>query len=100
MKKGNFCKTMQQCCLMVRHVVTTCLYVIACCALVIPDIPELKRSILQKLHGANYSGHVGYHRTIHNVNRMYWWQAWLLRFVNTFRVARHVRKTSITLLLK
>ena len=42
-------------------------------ALVIPDIPELKRSILQELHGANYSGHVGYHRTIHNVNRMYWW---------------------------
>ena len=42
-------------------------------ALVIPDIPELKRSGMQELHGANYSGHVGYHRTIHNVNRMYWW---------------------------
>ena len=42
-------------------------------ALVIPNIPELKRSIMQELHGANYSGHVGYHRTIHNVNRMYWW---------------------------
>ena len=42
-------------------------------ALVVPDIPNLKKSILQGLHGANYSGHVGYRRTIHSVNRMYWW---------------------------
>ena len=42
-------------------------------ALVIPDISELRHSIMQELHGANYSGHVGYHRTIQNVNRMYWW---------------------------
>ena len=42
-------------------------------ALVVPDIPDLKRTILQELHDANYSGHVGYQRTIHNVQRMYWW---------------------------
>ena len=29
--------------------------------------------ILRELHDANYAGHVGYHRTIHNVQRMYWW---------------------------
>ena len=42
-------------------------------ALVVPDIPELKRSILHELHDANYAGHVGSHRTIHSVQRMYWW---------------------------
>ena len=42
-------------------------------ALVVPDILELKRMILRELHDANYAGHVGYHRTIHNVQRMYWW---------------------------
>ena len=40
-------------------------------ALVVPDIPELKRSILHELHDANYAGHVGSHRTIHSVQRMY-----------------------------
>ena len=40
---------------------------------VVPDITELKRTILQELHDANYSGHVGYQRTIHTVQRMYWW---------------------------
>ena len=33
-------------------------------ALVVPDIPELKRSILHELHDANYAGHVGGHRTM------------------------------------
>ena len=42
-------------------------------ALVIRDILDLKKSILQELHGDNYSGHIGCHRTIHGVNRMYWW---------------------------
>ncbi len=42
-------------------------------ALVVPHMPDLKRTILQELHDANYSGHVGYQRTIHNVQRMYWW---------------------------
>ena len=38
-----------------------------------PDIPELKRTILHELHDANYADHVGSHRTIHNVQCMYWW---------------------------
>lgn len=40
-------------------------------ALVVPDIPQLKRTILRELHDAIYAGHVGYHRTIHNMQRMY-----------------------------
>ena len=42
-------------------------------ALVIPDVPELKKEILHELHDANYAGHIGAERTLHNVNRMYWW---------------------------
>ena len=42
-------------------------------ALVIPDVQKLKVAILKELHDANYSGHVGYHRTQHNVQRHYWW---------------------------
>ena len=41
--------------------------------LVVPDIPELKHTILCELHDANYAGHVGYHRTILSVQRMYQW---------------------------
>ena len=42
-------------------------------ASVIPDLPELKKLILKELHELNYCGHVGYHRTQHNVQRRYWW---------------------------
>lgn len=42
-------------------------------ALVVPDIPALKQNILRELHDSNYAGHVGSERTIHNVQRMYWW---------------------------
>ena len=42
-------------------------------ALVIPDVPALKKSILYNLHDTNYAGHVGADRTLHNVNRVYWW---------------------------
>ena len=42
-------------------------------ALVVPNIPELKRTILRELHDANYAGHVGSDKTIDNVQRMYWW---------------------------
>ena len=41
--------------------------------LVVPDIHELKRTIMHELHDANYAGHVGSHRSIHSVQRMYWW---------------------------
>jgi len=42
-------------------------------ALVVLNIPELKRFILQEMPDANYSGHVGYYRTTKNMNAMYWW---------------------------
>ena len=42
-------------------------------ALVVPDIPGLKRTILHELHDANYAGHVGSHRIIRSVQRMCWW---------------------------
>ena len=42
-------------------------------ALVVPDLPAVKAEVLQELHDSNYAGHVGIHRTIHNVKRIYWW---------------------------
>ena len=42
-------------------------------ALVIPNVQKLKNAVLHELHDAKYSGHVGYHRTYHNVHRLYWW---------------------------
>ena len=42
-------------------------------SLVIPDVPELKKEIPHELHDAKYAGHIGAERTLHNVNRMYWW---------------------------
>ena len=36
-------------------------------ALIIPDDPDLKMFILKKLHDANNSGHVGYHKTQHKL---------------------------------
>ena len=38
---------------------------------VVPDAPELKPEILQESHDANYAGHTGVERTLHNVNRIY-----------------------------
>jgi len=38
----------------------------------VPDVLKLKCTILQELHDANYSGHAGYQRTVHNVQRLYW----------------------------
>ena len=41
--------------------------------LVVPDIADTKAAILQELHNYIYAGHVGIHRTKHNVKRIYWW---------------------------
>ena len=38
-----------------------------------PDVADIRAAILQELHDSNYAGHVGIHRTIHNVKRIYWW---------------------------
>ena len=40
-------------------------------ALMIPNVPELKRVILSKLHAANCVEHVGVHKTQHNLQRRY-----------------------------
>jgi len=42
-------------------------------ALVVPNIAAVRAVILQELHDSNYAGHVGIHRTIYNVKRIYWW---------------------------
>jgi hypothetical protein len=42
-------------------------------ALVVPNIAAVRAGILQELHDSNYAGHVGIHRTIYNVKRIYWW---------------------------
>ena len=39
--------------------------------LVVPDIPELTRTILHELHDANYAGHVDSRRTIYSVHHTY-----------------------------
>ena len=41
--------------------------------MLIPNVPELKKSVLKELHDSNYRGHIGYYRTQHNVQRRYWW---------------------------
>ena len=38
-----------------------------------PDVASAKAAILRELHGSNYAGHVGIHRTVYNVKRIYWW---------------------------
>ena len=46
-------------------------------ALVVPNVQSVKDRILQSLHDALYAGHVGGHRTVKNVSRLYWWPTWL-----------------------
>jgi hypothetical protein len=41
--------------------------------IVVPNIKELKSSILYEAHDANYSGHTGTARTQQNVERFFWW---------------------------
>ena len=49
----------------------------------IPDLPQLKRSILQELHDTPYSGHVGTHKTVKAVSRLYFWPG-LGRYVHEY----------------
>ena len=39
----------------------------------VPDVKAVKLKILKSLHDATYAGHVGGHRTVNNVERLYWW---------------------------
>ena len=64
-------------------------------ALVVPDLPELKRTILRELHDANYAGHLGSERTIHNVQRMYWCPACAQPYASMCEAVKYVNRTSI-----
>lgn len=44
-------------------------------AVVVPNVRSIKIRILKGLHDATDAGHVGIHRTIKNVQRLYWWPA-------------------------
>ena len=41
--------------------------------LVVPDDPELKEQIMRELHEIPYSGHLGYHKTLKNIQRSFYW---------------------------
>ena len=51
-------------------------------ALAVPNITDVRAGILQELHDSKYAGHVGIHRTLFNVKRIYWWPD----------MARHIRE--------
>jgi hypothetical protein len=42
-------------------------------ALVVPDVQDIKASILRELHQAPYSGHFGIRKTMELISRLYWW---------------------------
>ena len=44
-------------------------------AVVVPNVRSIKIQILKGVHDATYAGHVGIHRTLKNVQRLYWWPA-------------------------
>ena len=41
--------------------------------LVVPDDPEIKKQIMRELHEVPYSGHLGYHKTLQNIQRSFYW---------------------------
>ena len=41
--------------------------------LVVPDDPELKEQIMREMHKIPYSGHLGYHKTLKNIQRSFYW---------------------------
>ena len=41
--------------------------------LVVPDDPELKEQIMREMHEIPYSGHLGYHKTLKNIQHSFYW---------------------------
>ena len=39
----------------------------------VPDVDDLRQTIMQELHDSPYSGHMGTTKTLHAVRRMCWW---------------------------
>ena len=65
--------------------------------LVVPDIDSVKRGILYELHDAPYSGHVGVARTLHAVQRSFWWPGlnkYVLRYVQACPLCQRNKATN------
>ena len=41
--------------------------------LVVPDVPDIKRQIMRELHEVPYAGHLGYHKTMKNIQKTFYW---------------------------
>ena len=41
--------------------------------IVIPNDPEIKRTILEEIHSVPYSGHLGYQKTLKQVQKTFYW---------------------------
>ena len=41
--------------------------------LVVPDDPDVKKQIMRELHEVPYAGHLGYHKTLKNIQRSFYW---------------------------
>ena len=40
---------------------------------VIPDVSSLRRGVMHELHSTPYSGHMGVSKTLHAIQRTFWW---------------------------
>ena len=41
--------------------------------IVIPNDPEIKRTILEEIHSVPYSGHLGYQKTLKQIQKTFYW---------------------------
>mgnify|MGYP000480071671 FL=1 len=41
--------------------------------LVVPDIPDVKKKIMEEVHAVPYSGHVGYQKTLKKIQQNFYW---------------------------
>ena len=41
--------------------------------IVIPDVPSIKKQILQEIHAVPYAGHLGYQRTLKKLQENFYW---------------------------
>ena len=41
--------------------------------MVVPDIDEARRKILEELHVVPYAGHLGYHKTLKKLQQNFFW---------------------------
>ena len=41
--------------------------------LVIPNDPEIKKTILEEIHSVPYSGHLGYQKTLKQIQKTFYW---------------------------